>query len=81
MPLVTVARFFNPASAQLVRSRLDAAGFHAVVTHELSALSMDGYALAAGGILVQVPESEAADATDLLQALPLQENADGETPQ
>jgi hypothetical protein len=81
MPLVTVASFFNPASAQLVRSRLDAAGFHAVVTHELSALSMDGYALAAGGILVQVPESEAADATDLLKALPLEENADGETPQ
>lgn len=78
MPLVTVARFFNPASAQVVRSRLDAAGFHAVVTHELSALSMDGYALAAGGILVQVPESEAADARDLLEALPPEENPAGE---
>ncbi len=68
MALVTVFRAFNPADAQLIRSRLDAANFHAVVTHELSALSLDGYALAAGGILVQVPESEAADAKELLSA-------------
>ena len=66
MALVTVFTAFNPAEAQLVRSRLDAAQFHAVVLHELSALSMDGYALAAGGILVQVPESEAADAKAFL---------------
>ncbi len=38
--------------------------------NELSALSMDGYALAAGGILVQVPESEAADAKEFLIAPP-----------
>ena len=68
MPLVTVSSAFNPAEAQLVRSRLEAAGFHAVVTHELSALSLDGYALAAGGILVQVPEAEAADAQEFLAA-------------
>ena len=66
MQLVTVSTAFNPADAQLVRSQLEAAGFHAVVTHELSALSMDGYALAAGGILVQVPEAEAADAREFL---------------
>ncbi len=68
MSLVTVSTAFNPAQAQLVRSRLEAAGFHAVVTNELSALSLDGYALAAGGILVQVPEEEAADARELLAA-------------
>ncbi len=68
MSLVTVSTAFNPAQAQLVRSRLEAAGFHAVVTNELSALSLDGYALAAGGILVQVPEEEAADARELLTA-------------
>jgi hypothetical protein len=62
MSLVTVHRSLNPADAQLVRSRLDAAQFHPVVTHELSALSLDGYAMAAGGILVQVPEAEAAEA-------------------
>ena len=66
MALVTVFSAFNPADAQLVRSRLEAAQFHAVVTHELSALSLDGYALAAGGILVQVPEAEATDAKEFL---------------
>lgn len=48
--------------------RLEAAGFHAVVTNELSALSMDGYALAAGGILVQVPDAEADEAREFLAA-------------
>ena len=66
MAIGTVYRAFNPADAHLVRSRLEAAGFHAFVTNELSALSMDGYALAAGGILVQVPEEEAAEAEQFL---------------
>ena len=56
MDFVTVFTAFNPAEAQLVRSRLEAAGFHPFVTNELSALSMDGYALAAGGILVRCPK-------------------------
>jgi hypothetical protein len=66
MELVTVFRAFNPADAQLARSRLEAAGFHAAVLHELSSLSMDGYAMAAGGILVQVPADEADDAKEFL---------------
>jgi hypothetical protein len=70
MSLVTVFTAFNPADDQLARSRLEAAQFHAVVAHELSALSMDGYALAAGGILVQVPADEAADAREFLAAEP-----------
>jgi hypothetical protein len=70
MTLVTVATAFNPAEAQLTRSRLEAAGFRAFVSHELSALSLDGYALAAGGILVQVPAQEAADANEFLAAAP-----------
>jgi hypothetical protein len=68
MSLVTVYRTFSPADAQLVCSRLDAAALHASVAHELSALSMDGYSLATGGILVQVPEEEAADAHELIAA-------------
>src|ERR1041385_2136745 len=67
MPLVTVFCAFNPADAQLVRSRLEAAEFHPVVMHELSSLSLDGYAMAAGGILVQVPEEELADAREFLE--------------
>jgi hypothetical protein len=66
MALVTVFCAFNPVEAQLIRSWLEASQFHAVVTHELSALSMDGYSQAAGGILVQVPKEEAADAKELL---------------
>ena len=68
MEFVTVFSAFNPADAQLVRSRLEAAGFHPEVLHELSSLSMDGYAMAAGGILVQVPDEEAADAKEFLAA-------------
>lgn len=68
MQMITVSTAFNPADAQLVRSRLEAAGFHTVVKNELSALSMDGYGLAVGGILVQVPETEADDAREFLNA-------------
>ena len=70
MSLVTIFRAFNPADAHLVRSRLEAADFHPVVMHELSALSLDGYAMAAGGILVQVPEEEVAAARELLESKP-----------
>jgi hypothetical protein len=70
MELVTVSIALNPADAQLTRSRLEAAGFRAIVTNELSALSMDGYALATGGIRVQVPEDEAAEAREFLQSPP-----------
>jgi hypothetical protein len=71
MQPVTVFQAFNSAEAQLVRARLDAAGFHAIVAHELSALSMEGYSMAAGGILVQVPDAEAADAREFLNAPPI----------
>jgi hypothetical protein len=63
----TIFKAFNPAEAQLVRSRLEAAGFHPFVADELSAFSIDGYSMAVGGIRVQVPESEAADAREFLE--------------
>jgi hypothetical protein len=68
MDLVTVSTAFNPADAQLTRSRLEAAGFHAIVTNELAALSMDGYSMATGGIRVQVPDDEAAEAKEFLES-------------
>jgi hypothetical protein len=68
MALVTIFQTFSSAEAQLVRSRLDANGFQARVTHELSALSIEGYAAAAGGILVQVPEEVAEDARALIES-------------
>ena len=68
MRLVTIFQTFSPAEAQLIRSRLEAANFQAFVAHELAALSMDGYAMAAGGVLVQVPEAEAEEARALLDS-------------
>ena len=66
MDLVTVFRSFSPGEAQLIRSRLEAAGFNAEVIHELSALSMDGYSMATGGVGVQVPADQAEEARALL---------------
>lgn len=68
MSLITVFTALNPMDAQVVRSCLEAAGLHPTVSHELSALSLEGYALAAGGILVQVPPEEADDARELIAA-------------
>jgi len=68
MELITIFTAFNPAEAQLVRSRLEAAEFHPVVKNEISALSMEGYALAAGGIQVQVPADEAVEAKEFLNS-------------
>jgi hypothetical protein len=66
----TVWRSFSPAEAQLIRSRLDAAGFLVHVANELSALSVDGYAMAVGGIEVQVPDESFSDARALLTESP-----------
>jgi hypothetical protein len=66
MALVTVYRAFSSADAQLVRSRLEVSDLHAVVNNETAALSMDGYSMAAGGILVQVPAEEADAARELI---------------
>ena len=68
MRLVTIYTAFNPADAQLVRSRLEVAEFHALVKNEIAALSLEGYALTAGGIQVQVPEAEAAEARTFLDS-------------
>jgi hypothetical protein len=67
MTLVTVYRTFSAGDAHLVRSRLEASNLQASIAHELSALSMDGYALAAGGILIQVPGDQAEEAREIIK--------------
>lgn len=67
MNLVTIFKAFNPADAYLVCSRLEAANFHTVVLNENSTLYL-GTAVASGGILVQVPEVEAAEAREFLDS-------------
>ena len=73
MGLATVFKSFNPAEAQLVCSRLNAADIEAVVNHELAALSV-GYTLATGGVIVQVADEDATAARELLEAEPLNPN-------
>ena len=67
MKLVTVFSAFNPAEAQVVRGRLEAANFHVVLTNELNAMMLPLYSTV-GTIHVQVPEDEAAEAKALLAA-------------
>ena len=65
MKLVTVATNFNLAGAELVRSRLEAAGFHPFVANENAAGWLGGTSTAAL-LRVEVPEAEAADAREFL---------------
>lgn len=64
---VVIFKCLNIAEAQLVCSRLQAAGFDASVSHELAALSMEGYSLAAGGVRVEVPSEQADEAREFLE--------------
>jgi hypothetical protein len=80
MSLTTVYTALNAADAQLIHSRLEAAGFHSVVMGELSAFSLEGYTLAAGGIRVQVPESEVEDARLLIESGEASESTDDVPP-
>ncbi len=68
MTLVTVYRSFNEAEAQLARSRLEAAELEVYLTHELAASAAEGFSVATGGVLVQVPEDKAAEAKALLDS-------------
>ncbi len=65
---VTVFHCLNPMEAAVVASRLTAAGLKPEVFNQLSALSMEGYSLATGGIQVKVPAAQAAEAKAILAA-------------
>ena len=67
MELVTISKELNDAQAQIKRARLEAAGFHPFIANEPSSLWL-GAAITTGGILVQVPETEAADAREFLNS-------------
>ena len=66
MKLVTILNTLNPSEAHMQRSRLEAAGMIAIVKNELSAMTLEGYTMAAGGIQVQVPEDQVESARALL---------------
>jgi hypothetical protein len=65
MENVVIFRTFDLAEAQLVRGRLEGAGFQAEVTHENSSANFD---VAGGGVRVTVPQEQAAEARALIQA-------------
>jgi hypothetical protein len=66
MQLVTISKELNDMDAQMKRSRLEAAGFHPMLANEDAALWL-GTAITIGGILLQVPEAEVADAKEFLE--------------
>jgi hypothetical protein len=67
MDFAIVFKTLNSAEANLVASQLEAAGFEPTVVNELSSLTL-GSPISAGGISVQVPESQSADARALIEA-------------
>ena len=67
MRLVEVYNTFSSADANLICSSLQSAGIEAHGTNELSSLSLEGYALASGGIRVVVPEENVAEARALIE--------------
>jgi len=69
MDFVTVMTTFNLTEAQLACARLEAANFHPFVDNENAAwLAGFGTYSTAGMIHVQVPEAEATDAREFLNA-------------
>lgn len=65
MKMTTLSTELNVAEADMKFSRLEAAGFHPSITNSDAAAWM-GCAGTLGGMLVQVPEDEAADAKEFL---------------
>jgi len=66
MNWVCVHLALNPGDADLVRSRLEAAGFTVDVAGELPALSINANAV--GGIKISVPKESVENARALLAA-------------
>lgn len=67
MSPVTIFKGWNLNEAELIRSRLEAAGFHTIVVNEYAANMFGGSTNALSPVSVQVPESEAADAKEFLE--------------
>jgi hypothetical protein len=67
MKLIEVYRSFSPADAHLICSALQSADIPARVTNEISSLSIEGYALASGGIRVVVPEDRFEEARAIIE--------------
>jgi hypothetical protein len=67
MKLITISTNFNLAEAELLRSRLEAAGFHAFIANEMASSWLGGTSTATL-LRIEVPEDEADDAKEFLAA-------------
>jgi hypothetical protein len=67
MDFATIFTAFSLTDAQLVTSRLEAAGFHPFIANENTVSWMSGYSPLAN-VQIQVPTTEAADAKEFLNA-------------
>ena len=70
MDFVTIRSFFSPGEAYVVAGQLQAAGLDAFVRDENAASAVTGYSSSIGGIRVQVPADQVAEAELLLQSNP-----------
>jgi len=68
MELRTIYNTLNSADANLLRGRLEVAGFDAFIHGEMAGMTLGGYISAAGGIRIQVPEDQADEARALIEA-------------
>jgi len=66
MDFTTVFNAFSLTDAQLICSRLEAAGFHPFVANENAASWQAGFS-PLGSVQVQVPTTEADDAKEFLE--------------
>tara|TARA_Y100000588_G_scaffold388504_1_gene488863 strand:+ start:1367 stop:1597 length:231 start_codon:yes stop_codon:yes gene_type:complete len=62
MDLVTVFRTYNTVEAQVICSRLQADGIQASVVDETAAMYLEAGTFTTGGVRVQVPDNQAAEA-------------------
>ncbi|MEC8929158.1 MAG: DUF2007 domain-containing protein [Verrucomicrobiota bacterium] len=62
MDLVTVFRTYNTVEAQVICSRLQADGIQASVVDETAAMYLEAGTFTTGGVRVQVPDHQAAEA-------------------
>jgi hypothetical protein len=67
MQPVTVFTTFRQSEAQIIRSRLEVAGFNPVVINENAPITLGGFSKATT-IRVEVPEAEAAEVKEFLDA-------------
>ncbi|WP_295359712.1 DUF2007 domain-containing protein [Arenimonas sp.] len=64
----TIARYFEPSEAHIVRALLESAGFSATVADEHHVTANYPLSTALGGVRVQVPDEQAGEALALVAA-------------